>query len=151
MYWTWKRQYLVQVANKSVSSCWTCKPNLGSLEYFSLCNHLRYCISTSLVFNADTLITGLLYALFDLVQLMFWMERFLESPWKPLNLVFPSPGKTHMNVCTNPVTCMVSQGWFNQKNWTSFFWWRSLIVCKCSVCFLMCALDVTDIGLVFVC
>ena len=54
-----------------------------------------------LYFNADTLITDFVYALFDLVQPMFQMERFLEStgkrflsPRKPWNLVFARPGKS---------------------------------------------------------
>jgi len=32
------------------------------------------------------------------------MVRFLESPGKPWNLVFASPGKNHLNVCMNPDT-----------------------------------------------
>jgi len=63
------------------------------------------------------LITGFVYALFDLVARRAtnvlngtfpgksWKKGFL-SPGKHLNLVFPSPGKSwkkHLNVCTNPV------------------------------------------------
>ena len=79
----------VQVADKSGSSCWTCWPNLGSLEYNNTTSGIAFPL---LYFNADTLITDFVYALFDLVQPMFWMERFLESP-----------GKKHLNFCTNPV------------------------------------------------
>ena len=61
-----------------------------------------------LYFNADTPITDFVYALFDLVQPMFWMEYFLEkglfSPGKPWNWVFASPGKKHLNVCMSLVT-----------------------------------------------
>jgi len=39
-------------------------------------------IAFPLYFNADTSITDFVYALFDLMQSIFGMESFLESPGK---------------------------------------------------------------------
>jgi len=76
------------------------------LEYNNTTSDIAFLL---LFFNADTLITDFVYALFDLVQPMFagksWKKGF-SSSGKSWNFVFASPGKSwkkHLNVCTNPV------------------------------------------------
>ena len=89
---------MVQVANKSGSSCWTCWPNLGSLEYNNTTSSIAFLL---LYFNADTLITRLYMHFWPRATSVSngtfpgksWKKGFL-SPGKSWNFVFTSPGNS---------------------------------------------------------
>jgi len=90
-------------------------PPLGSNRLFEIL--LAFPL---LYFNADTPITDFVYAVFDLVQPMFWMERFLKSPGKKDFWVLEKPGILSLQV-------LEKSFWISVRT-------LALLFVKCTIC-----------------
>ena len=69
-----------------------------------------------LYFKSDTLITDFVYALFDLMQPMFWMERFLETP-EEKDFCPGNPGIWSLQVREKAFECLYEPWNKRMKRW----------------------------------